>query len=158
MVLLCGMGWPFLLLANALIVIATAICTYYWVRAPLQYEASSEVRDVWTFASFACFRHVYTPAHFIWRRVFYKPQSLKHTLHFFGVVLPPTVIVVSLAAVFSWFAMYGYHWMAFSKFYAACWPTFPYVLIVPTMWVSAALFYRSEYQSYRVAHPALPKA
>lgn len=157
MVLLCGAGWPFLLSVNALIVLMTVRCTYCWAREPLQYDESPEVRDVWTFASFACFRRVYPPAHFVCRRLFCQPQSWKHTLQFFGVVLPPTMTVISASAVFSWLAMYGCHWMAFSKFYSACWPMFPYVLIVPTFWGSAALFYWSEYHSYQASHPGLPK-
>lgn len=154
MVMFLGLGWPFLVAANVAAVLATVFCTIYWGRKPLQYEASPEVQDVWSFASFACFHRIYSPTDFIVRRLFSHPQGWKHTLHFLGVVLPPTFIVISASAVFSWYAMYYYHWELFCQFYKATWPVFPYALTVPTVWISAALFYRNEYECYRAAHRA----
>lgn len=155
MVRFLGMGWAFLLAANLLAVVAIGACSLSWLHKPIQYERSPDVHDVWSFASFACFNHVYSRPRFLWKRLFCTPKSWRHTIHLFGVVAPVTVIGVSAIAVFSWYAMYSFHWQAFSLFYKALWPVFPYGVIVPLVWVSTATFYRFEYQRYCASVPVV---
>lgn len=151
MVRIFGMGWSFLLISNLLAVIAISACSIYWLRHPIRYERSSDVHDVWSFASFACFSKVYPRTVFLWKRIFNTPKSWKHTLQLFGVVAPPAVAALSLVAVLSWYAMYLFQWHAFSVFYKILWPVFPYGVVIPLVWMATATFYQNEYQSYRAA-------
>ena len=143
-----GMGWPFLLAVNFVAVALAGYCAYCLWHQPGRYERSAEVHDIWSFASFACYHHVYSKPTFLLRRLFCAPNSWRHTLRFFGAVTPPVFVAISAVAVFSWYAMYGLHWDGYSQLYNALWPFYPYAIVVPVLWVSAALFYRNEYRRY----------
>jgi hypothetical protein len=149
-----GLGWSPLLAANLIVLIAIAACSVYWCRHPLQYERSDEVHDLWTFASFACYRRVYPPMTFLGRRLLTPPAERAHTLHLVGAVMPITVAVMSAVAVLSWDALYHHQWEAYSWFYRVLWPVFPYGVVVPTMWIAALYFYKHEFRRYQQLCPA----
>ncbi|MCE9519008.1 MAG: hypothetical protein K8R87_05525 [Verrucomicrobia bacterium] len=149
MVRLLGMGWPFLLTANLLAVFAIGACSLSWLQNPLQYEYSPDVRDAWSFASFASFNRVYSRPMFLWKRLVCTPKNWRHSIQLLGFVAPVTVVGLSVAAVFSWYAMYSLHWGAYEAFYKTLWPVFPYGVVIPLIWISAATFYRSEHARYR---------
>lgn len=149
--LFLGAGWEILLAVNLLAVAAIAWCSYSWCAKPIEYATSPEVRDIWTFASFACYDRVYSRRDFIWRRLLCPPKHKAHNMHLVGAVMPVTVAIVSVLAVLSWHALYGLHLEGYSHFYKLLFPFFPYALMIPTIWIAAAYFYRHEYQRY-LAH------
>jgi hypothetical protein len=150
-----GLGWSFLLVANVLAVIAIGACSLYWGFKPIQYERSSEVTDIWSFASHAHFQRVYSRTGFIWRRIFCSPRSWRHTIQLLGFVTPPVVFVVSVFAVFSWYALYFYQWDAFSRIYYFFWPVYPAIIVVPTLVIATVQFYRDEFRLYSQQHGLL---
>lgn len=144
-----GFGWSPLLAVNVLVLIGIASCSLYWCARPVHYEPSQEVHDIWTFASFACYRRVYPPLAFLRKRLLTPPAETAHTLHLVGAVMPITVAVMSAVAVLSWDALYCLHWEGYQTFYNLLWPVFPYGLAIPTMWIAALFFYRHEFRRYQ---------
>ena len=144
-----GWGWLPLLAVNVVVLIAIAACSILWSQRPARYEHSPEVRDLWSFASYACYGRVYPPLTFLWHRLLRPPTQRGHTLHLIGAVMPAAVVVMSVVAVLSWEALYGQSWEGYSVFYRTFWPLFPYGVVVPTVWVAAVLFYQHEFRRYR---------
>ncbi len=144
-----GLGWGPLLTVNLLAVAAIAFCTRAWYRRPVRYDHCPDVRDVWSFASFACYGRVYPPLTFLRHRLLRPPTNRTHTLHLVGAVLPITIAVISAVAVFSWEALDGYRWEGYSQFYSRLWPVFPYGVVIPTVWMATVGFYWHEFRRYR---------
>lgn len=144
-----GLGWIALLAVNLLAVAGIALCSIHWCAKPSRYERSEEVHDLWSFASFACYGRVYPPLTFLRRRLLMPPTNRAHTLHLVGAVMPVTVAVMSIVAVLSWDALYGYQSQSFGSFYSLLWPVFPYGVVVPTVWIAAVFFYRHEFRRYQ---------
>lgn len=153
-----GLGWLPLLGVNLLVVAAIAVCSIHWCARPSSYGHSDEVHDLWSFASFACYGRVYPPLTFLRRRLLMPPANRAHTLHLVGAVMPVTIAVMSVVAVLSWDALYGYQSQGFSAFYSMLWPVFPYGVVVPTVWLAAVFFYRHEFRRYREMRATAPEA
>ncbi|HSI64666.1 MAG TPA: hypothetical protein VLE43_16175, partial [Candidatus Saccharimonadia bacterium] len=85
-----GLGWSPLLAVNLIAVAGIAFCSVHWCRRPRRYEPSPDVRDLWSFASFACYGRVYPPLDFLRRRLLTSPTERGHTLHLVGAVMPIT--------------------------------------------------------------------
>jgi hypothetical protein len=144
-----GFGWGTLLGVNLLVVAGVTACSLQWCRRPLRYERCADVRDLWSFASFAAYGRVYTPLAFLRRRLLTPPTNRAHTLHLVGAVMPITIAVMSAVAVVSWEAIYGRHWEGYSWFYAKLWPFFPYGVVVPVVFIATWFFYRHEFERYK---------
>jgi hypothetical protein len=145
-----GLGWPALLAINLLVVAAVAFCTLRWCARPTDYPPSTDVHDLWSFASFACYGRVYPTLTFLRKRLLAPPTQRGHTLQLLGAVMPLTIAVISAVAVLSWNPLYGATpSAAYVHFYSSLWPVFPYALAIPTMWLAALLFYRLEFRRYQ---------
>lgn len=144
-----GLGWLPLLTVNVVVLVGITICSVLWCRRPTKYRPSPEVRDLWSFASYACYGRVYPPLTFLWHRLLRPPTQRGHTLHLIGAVMPAAVVVMSVVAVLSWEALYGQAWEGYSAFYRTFWPVFPYGVVVPTVWVAAVAFYQYEFRRYQ---------
>jgi hypothetical protein len=153
-----GFGWPTLIAVNLAAVAVVAFCTLLWCARPHTYEPSSDVHDLWTFASFACYGRVYPPLAFLRRRLLVPPTQRGHTLHLLGAVMPLTIALISAIAVFSWAPLHGSNPSeAYSHFYRMLWPVFPYALAIPTMWIAALFFYQLEFRRYQRCALNLPE-
>jgi hypothetical protein len=144
-----GFGWLPLIAVNLLVLAAVSYCSVHWCRHPVHYDHSPEVRDFWSFASHACYGRMHPPLVFLCCRLLLPPTRRAHTLHLIGAVMPVTIVIISIVAVFSWQALYGTPWESYSLFYSRLWPVFPYGLVVPIVAIATVFFYRHEYNRYR---------
>jgi len=144
-----GLGWAALITANILVLLLITGGAIYWWKRPLVFDLPPEVINTWGFASYCWYQKVYTPRRFFlytWYKIPRRLITWRHFLQMFGFVMPITIIVVSVAAVFSWIMTEGYSVGWYINFYNATFPIFPYALLIPPLVIMTVIFYRSEYR------------
>ena len=144
-----GHGWLGLILINAVAVLAVALCTLYWARTPLAYvEPPEGQRDMWSFASYNLFGRVLTRAAFLWRASTSRPKNWRFFCQLIGVVVPPVLMLASVLAVLSWYALEAWHWTFYRTLYREGHYLFPYALLAPFYVAVVARFVRAEWRRF----------
>ena len=155
---LLGGGWTALLVLNALICAAVAVCTISYSRAQPRVGLIPCAESAWDFAALALYGVKMGKFQFLRCNFFSLSLPPKRQRPFFwqllGFALPPAITTVSLIAAFSWIAIRGWRIPWFIHLHREV----GYLLaIIPGLFVLAAaeaIYFSSEYRRARQSRQA----